>query len=85
MKKLTITNYIFLWIISVLFISCNSEQNKSEVSLIDNSFDEKVDSILSLMTLEEKIGQLNLPSSGEIVTGLAKNSNIAQKIEEGKV
>ena len=85
MKKLTRTNYIFLCIISVLFISCNSEQNKSEVSLIDNSFEEKVDSILSLMTLEEKIGQLNLPSSGEIVTGLAKNSNIAQKIEEGKV
>ncbi|GAA4029576.1 beta-glucosidase BglX [Flavobacterium cheonhonense] len=37
------------------------------------------------MTLEEKIGQLNLPTSGDITTGQANSSNIAKKIEEGKV
>ena len=31
------------------------------------------------MTLEEKIGQLNLPGSGDIVTGQAGNSDIAKK------
>lgn len=44
-----------------------------------------VDSILSLMTLEEKIGQLNLPSAGDFVTGQAENSDIAKKIEKGMV
>jgi beta-glucosidase len=37
------------------------------------------------MTLEEKLGQLNLPGSGDIVTGQAKSSDIAKKIREGKV
>ncbi len=44
-----------------------------------------VDSILNQMTLEEKIGQLNLPSAGEFVTGQAENSDIAKKIEKGMV
>ncbi|MDX1912549.1 MAG: glycoside hydrolase family 3 N-terminal domain-containing protein, partial [Saprospiraceae bacterium] len=37
------------------------------------------------MTLEEKIGQLNLPSAGAFVTGEAESSDIAKKIEKGKV
>ena len=36
-------------------------------------------------TVEEKIGQLNLPVSGEIVTGQAQNSDVAKKIEQGLV
>ena len=37
------------------------------------------------MTLEEKIGQLNLPSSGDITTGQARSNNIADKIRAGAV
>ncbi len=44
-----------------------------------------VDSIMSKLTVEEKIGQLNLPSAGEFVTGAAENSDIAKKIEKGQV
>src|SRR6187402_1556054 len=44
-----------------------------------------VDALMKKMTLTEKIGQLNLPGSGDIVTGQAGNSDIAKKIEEGKV
>lgn len=44
-----------------------------------------VSDLLSKMTLDEKIGQLNLPTSGDITTGQANSSNIAKKIEEGKV
>ena len=44
-----------------------------------------VSQLLAKMTLEEKIGQLNLPTSGDITTGQANSSNIAKKIEEGKV
>ncbi|TXD81977.1 beta-glucosidase BglX [Subsaximicrobium wynnwilliamsii] len=51
----------------------------------NNPFQTKVDSILKLMTLEEKLGQLNLPSSGDITTGASQSSNVAKNIEEGKV
>jgi beta-glucosidase len=37
------------------------------------------------MTLEEKIGQLNLPSVGFDVTGPILNENVEQKIEQGLV
>src|SRR5688572_7098825 len=44
-----------------------------------------IDGLMKKMTLEEKVGQLNLPGSGDIVTGQAGNSDIAKKIEQGKV
>src|ERR1700743_834059 len=44
-----------------------------------------VSALMGKMTLDEKIGQLNLPGAGDITTGQAGNSNIAKKIEEGKV
>ncbi len=44
-----------------------------------------VNSLLAKMTLDEKIGQLNLPSAGDFTTGQAQNSNIGKKIEEGSV
>lgn len=44
-----------------------------------------IDGLMKKMTLEEKIGQLNLPGSGDIVTGQASNSDIGKKIKEGKV
>lgn len=51
----------------------------------ESTIETKVDSVLSLMTLEEKIGQLNLPSAGQFTTGQAENSDIAKKIENGQV
>ncbi len=44
-----------------------------------------LEELLGKMTLEEKIGQLNLPGSGDVVTGQAQNSDIAKKIEAGMV
>lgn len=44
-----------------------------------------IDALMKKMTLDEKIGQLNLPGSGDIVTGQAGNSDIGKKIKEGKV
>ncbi|MDD7461944.1 MAG: beta-glucosidase BglX [Prevotellaceae bacterium] len=44
-----------------------------------------IDDLMGKMTLEEKIGQLNLPVSGDIVTGQAKSSNVAEKIKKGQV
>ncbi|MFV0419754.1 MAG: beta-glucosidase BglX [Dysgonomonas sp.] len=51
----------------------------------DPKMDKFIDDLMSKMTLEEKLGQLNLPSSGDITTGQAKSSNIADKIKKGQV
>ena len=47
--------------------------------------DKFIDNLMGKMTLQEKIGQLNLPVSGEIVTGQAKSSDVAGKIRKGQV
>ena len=47
--------------------------------------DRFLDNLLKRMTLEEKIGQLTLPVTGEITTGQAKSSDIATKIKRGEV
>ncbi|AJW64715.1 beta-glucosidase BglX [Elizabethkingia bruuniana] len=44
-----------------------------------------VDQLIAKMTLDEKIGQLNLPSSGDFTTGQAQSSDIGKKIEQGLV
>ena len=45
--------------------------------------DRFIDALMRRMTVEEKIGQLNLPVTGEITTGQAKSSDVAKKIEQG--
>ena len=44
-----------------------------------------IDALMKKMTLNEKIGQLNLPGAGDITTGQAGNSDIGKKIKEGEV
>ncbi len=44
-----------------------------------------VNDLLAKMTLEEKLGQLNLPASSDFVTGAVSSSDIAQKVKDGKV
>lgn len=51
----------------------------------EDKMDQFIDNLMGKMTLQEKIGQLNLPVSGEIVTGQAKSSDVAGKIRKGQV
>lgn len=47
--------------------------------------DKFINGLMSKMTMQEKIGQLNLPVTGEIVTGQAKSSDVAAQIRDGRV
>lgn len=74
-------------IVSVLLFALllfTSDQLKAQQTN-DAKMKSFVDALMKKMTLEEKIGQLNLPGSGDIVTGQAQSSDIAKKIKEGKV
>lgn len=44
-----------------------------------------ISDLMSRMTLQEKLGQLNLPASDDIVTGQAKSSNIGARVAQGQV
>lgn len=44
-----------------------------------------IDSLMAQMTLEEKLGQLNLPGADDIVTGEARQSNIGERVSKGEV
>jgi len=47
-----------------------------------NSF---INDLMSKMTTEEKIGQLNLTTSGEYVTGSTVNNKVQQKLKSGQI
>ncbi len=44
-----------------------------------------INDLMGKMTLQEKLGQLNLPASDDIVTGEAKNANIGEMVSKGEV
>ncbi len=73
------------FIIIIFIISCDFSKKEALKKTEDIKLQQRIDSLLGLMTLEEKIGQLNLPSAGDISTGLEKSSDVIKKIKDGKV
>ena len=78
MKRILLLNVLLV----SLTVLAQKPQNANSGSYQMKTF---VDALMKKMTLDEKIGQLNLPGSGDIVTGQASNSDIGKKIKEGKV
>ena len=76
MKRVITISIFFLLFFSVQIIA----QNNQDIKM--NTF---IDALMKKMTLEEKLGQLNLPGAGDITTGQAGNSDIAKKIEAGEL
>jgi len=72
-------------IITAFSCNTNTESKSASGSKGENPYQEKVDSIIGLMTLDEKIGQLNLPATGPITTGSSKSTDVVKKIEDGKI
>lgn len=70
--------------LALLLLSACSQQARDQAGQ-DPKMKAFIDGLMNQMTLEEKIGQLNLPGAGDITTGQASNSNIAKKIEQGQV
>jgi len=80
MKKAT-TLLILLALCSTMLMSFTPTNPAGE----DLKMKTFIDNLMKKMTLEEKLGQLNLPASGDIITGAGSNNNIAEKMKQGKV
>ena len=69
--------------LSALMTTAMPEKNNPKDT--PREMDKFVTELMKKMTVEEKIGQLNLPVTGEITTGQAQSSDVAKKIEQGLV
>jgi beta-glucosidase len=69
-------------LVAILLLLCSVARAQNAADTKMNTF---VTTLMSKMTLDEKIGQLNLPGAGDITTGQAGNSDIAKKIQQGQV
>ncbi len=67
------------------FVLNASAQTKKPVSAEEAKMNTFINNLMAKMTVDEKIGQLNLPSSGDITTGQANSSDIGKKIKDGQV
>ncbi|SDK80171.1 beta-glucosidase [Salinimicrobium catena] len=88
LKKISIFKKVSLIVFLALSTTAFSQVdriNYEAYTADKEKMDKTIDSLMDLMTLTEKLGQLNLPSSGDITTGQAQSSNVAQKIREGKI
>ncbi|WP_298418454.1 beta-glucosidase BglX [uncultured Kordia sp.] len=84
----TILKNIKLIIVGITLItipSCETVIKNKTPKTTSNLYKQKVDSIINIMTIDEKIGQLNLPATGPITTGSSKSTGVVKKIEEGKI
>lgn len=74
MKKL-----MFLAVAVFVFISCGKQEQKSEM-------DTFISDLMVQMTIQEKIGQLNLVTpGGGILTGSVVSTDVEEKVKAGKV
>lgn len=82
--KLFIIGYLLFTIL--FFTSCDRRETSWQSFSGDKTIERKVDSVLAMMTLEEKIGQMTqFPSNGEIITGPAAQSDVAKLLREGSI
>ena len=70
---------LFLAALALIALACTNNSSS------DKEMDRFVSELMSRMTLEEKIGQLNLPVAGTIVTGEGKSVNVDERIAAGEV
>ena len=78
MKKYTLLAALAF---SALTVTATPKENTSQGN--PQEMDKFITELMGKMTLHEKIGQLNLPVTGNIVTGQAKSSDVAGKIRNG--
>jgi beta-glucosidase len=83
--KLIMPNMMYKTILFFCFTGCTTVIT-NEATAQKKTIGQRVDSVLKLMTLDEKVGQLNQYSSKEELTGPESDkSNLVQEIKAGKV
>ena len=72
-----------LFMVILLSLTMSIAAKTKEKQLLP--MDEFVNTLMAKMTVQEKIGQLNLLPSGDIQTGISENSSISESIRQGRL
>lgn len=80
MKKIN-----FLLVIAAFTFNASFAQQKKSVNSAQQKMNTFINNLMSKMTIDEKIGQLNLVTGGEANTGSAVSTAIESKIAKGNV
>ncbi|MEI3444002.1 MAG: beta-glucosidase BglX [Bacteroides thetaiotaomicron] len=75
-----IRNLVFGAICGITFFSCSESGGGKEVEM-----DRFVTDLMGKMTIREKLGQLNLPSGGDLVTGSVMNCELSDMIRKEEI
>jgi beta-glucosidase len=78
-------NVIVLGMMMVLGTNIASAQHRKETGNTNQKMNGYINNLMSKMTVDEKIGQLNLPAVGFDVTGPILSQGVDEKIEKGLV
>ena len=72
-------------LVAVCTLSMAQGMTAGSAAADQDKMDRFIDDLMGKMTLQEKIGQLNLPVTGDIITGSAVSGDVVSKIKDGKV
>lgn len=75
-----IRNLVFGVLCGITFFSCSESGGGKEVEM-----DRFVTDLMGKMTIREKLGQLNLPSGGDLVTGSVMNCELSDMIRKEEI
>ncbi|MET4547779.1 beta-glucosidase [Pedobacter africanus] len=71
--------------ITIVLLSLNTQAQLKKVPAADQKMNSFITNLMSKMTLDEKIGQLNLLTGGEATTGSVVSTGVEAKIKNGQV
>ena len=80
--------YTLLLLIFILFAQCTPKVNVVQpvaIQKVESPQERFISELMDKMTLEEKLGQLNLLTPGGAVTGAVVSSDVENKIKKGSV
>ncbi|RZL50023.1 MAG: beta-glucosidase BglX [Pedobacter sp.] len=78
-------NFNSLLLLAALLSSSVFAQQKKTIDPVQQKMNTFISSLMSKMTVDEKIGQLNLVTGGEATTGSAVSTDVESKIAKGNV
>lgn len=86
MKHLTIQTLVSSFLLLLILSACSGRKTTEATKWNDPSnLEQRIDSVLKMMTLEEKIGQMNLLTSDWELTGPSLRKDYVEFIKSGRV
>ena len=79
-KYLSIPKAALMAVLALSFLSATAQKKNDDAKM--NAF---VTNLMSKMTLDEKIGQLNLVTMGRAITGSVVNNGVEERIKKGEI